>query len=60
MEAFRDAHQVEARSELKRLQQVARERKIAFESLMDADKDCLLGSMRHVLCEVGGAAAGVY
>jgi methylmalonyl-CoA mutase len=35
VETFRDAHQVEAPPELIRLQQVARERKNTFESLMD-------------------------
>ena len=35
VEAFRDAHQVEAIPEFIRLQQVARERKNTFESLMD-------------------------
>jgi methylmalonyl-CoA mutase len=54
VEAFRDAHQVEATPELIRLQQVARERKNTFESLMDAAKDCSLGSMSHALYEVGG------
>ena len=32
----------------------ARERKNTFESLMDAAKDCSLGSMSHALYEVGG------
>ena len=51
---FRDAHQAEASPELARLQQVARERKNTFESLMDAAKDCSLGSMSHALYDVGG------
>jgi methylmalonyl-CoA mutase len=54
VEGFRDAHQAEATPELTRLQQVARERKNTFESLMDAAKDCSLGSMSHALYEVGG------
>jgi methylmalonyl-CoA mutase len=54
VEGFRDAHQSEASPELVRLQQVARERKNTFESLMDAAKDCSLGSMSHALYEVGG------
>lgn len=54
VEAFRDAHQADAKPELARLQQVARERKNTFESLMDAAKDCSLGSMSHALYEVGG------
>jgi len=54
VEAFRDSHQTEAEPELARLQQVARERKNTFESLMDAAKDCSLGSMSHALYDVGG------
>ena len=54
MEVFRDSHQSEAAPELTRLQQVARERKNTFESLMDAAKDCSLGSMSHALYDVGG------
>jgi methylmalonyl-CoA mutase len=37
-----------------RLQQVASERKNTFESLMDAAKDCSLGSMSNALYAVGG------
>jgi len=51
---FRDSHGSEAAPELVRLQQVARERKNTFESLMDAARDCSLGSMSHALYEVGG------
>ena len=54
VETFRDAHQTEASPELVRLQQVARERNNTFESLMDAAKDCSLGSMSHALYDVGG------
>ncbi len=54
VEVFRDSHQAEASPELVRLQQVARERKNTFESLMDAAKDCSLGSMSHALYDVGG------
>jgi len=54
VEIFRDIHRSEATPELVRLQQVARERKNTFESLMDAAKDCSLGSMSHALYEVGG------
>ncbi len=54
VEIFRDCHQAEAIQELTRLQQVARERKNTFESLMDAAKDCSLGSMSHALYAVGG------
>lgn len=54
VEVFRDAHQVDATPELLRLQQVARDRKNTFESLMDAARDCSLGSMSHALYEVGG------
>ena len=46
--------QAEAMPELARLQQVARERKNTFESLMEAAKDCSLGSMSHALYDVGG------
>jgi methylmalonyl-CoA mutase len=54
VEEFRDVHQAESSPELIRLQQVARERKNTFESLMDAAKDCSLGSMSHALYDVGG------
>jgi len=54
VEVFREAHQAEARPELEKLQQVARERKNTFESLMEAAKDCSLGSMSHALYDVGG------
>jgi methylmalonyl-CoA mutase len=54
VETFREAHQAEAMPELARLQQVARERKNTFESLMEAAKDCSLGSMSHALYDVGG------
>ncbi len=39
---------------LKKLQQVARERKNTFEALMEAAKVCSLGSMSHALYAVGG------
>ena len=52
--AFREAHQAEATPELTRLQKVARDRKNTFESLMEAAKDCSLGSMSHALYDVGG------
>jgi methylmalonyl-CoA mutase len=51
---FREFHQAEAEQHLLKLQQVARERKNTFESLMDAAKACSLGSMSHALYEVGG------
>jgi len=54
VELFRNAHQSEASPELTRLQQVARERNNTFESLMDAARDCSLGSMSHALYDVGG------
>ncbi len=54
VEGFREAHKEEAEPELARLQQVARERKNTFEALMDAGKDCSLGSMSHALYDVGG------
>ena len=54
MEKFRDTNQSEARPELIRLQQVARDRNNTFESLMDAAKDYSLGPMSHALYEVGG------
>jgi len=54
VETFRTAHDNAAASELARLQQVARARKNTFEALMDAAKDCSLGSMSHALYEVGG------
>jgi methylmalonyl-CoA mutase len=52
--AFRDFHQAEAGQQLKRLQQVARERGNTFAALMDAARSCSLGSMSHALYEVGG------
>lgn len=54
VEVFRDTHLTEATPELTRLQQVARERKNTFGSLMEAAKDCSLGSMSHALYDVGG------
>lgn len=54
VEIFRDTHQSEATPELTRLQQVARDRNNTFEALMDAAKDCSLGSMSHALYDVGG------
>lgn len=54
VEVFRDTHKDEAQPELDKLQQVARERKNTFESLMEAAKDCSLGSMSHALYDVGG------
>jgi len=35
-------------------QQVARERKNTFAALIEAAKTCSLGSMSHLLCDVGG------
>jgi len=54
VEVFRDAHKTESQPELDKLQQVARERGNTFESLMEAAKDCSLGSMSHALYDVGG------
>ena len=54
VEVFRDAHKVAANPELDNLQQVARDRKNTFEALMEAAKDCSLGSMSHALYDVGG------
>jgi len=51
---FRDIHAAEAKPELQKLQQVARDRANTFEALMDAAKDCSLGSMSHALYAVGG------
>ena len=51
---YRDEHGQQASPELVRLQQVARERNNTFESLMDAARDCSLGSMSHALYDVGG------
>jgi methylmalonyl-CoA mutase len=51
---FREVHAKESQPELKRLQQVARDRANTFEALMDAAKDCSLGSMSHALYSVGG------
>ena len=36
------------------MQQVARERKNTFETLMGAGRVCSLGSMSHALYDVGG------
>ena len=54
VENFREAHRQNGDAQLKRLQQVARERKNTFEALMDAAKSCSLGSMSHSLYDVGG------
>jgi len=54
VEAFRDMHAKEAQPRLRRLQQVARERKNTFEALMEAGKVCSLGRMSHALYDVGG------
>ena len=54
VDVFRNAHKQGAGPELANLQQVARERKNTFEALMDAAKDCSLGSMSHALYDVGG------
>ncbi len=54
VENFRESHSEEAKPELTNLQQVARERKNTFEALMEAGKDCSLGSMSHALYDVGG------
>jgi methylmalonyl-CoA mutase len=54
VEVFRQSHHAEASPELLKLQQVARDRQNTFESLMDAAKDCSLGSMSHALYDVGG------
>ena len=52
--SFRKIHQAKALPELRRLQQVARERANTFEALMDAAKNCSLGTMSHALYAVGG------
>ena len=54
VEAFRDTHAKEAQPRLRKLQQVARERRNTFEALMEAAKVCSLGSMSHTLYDVGG------
>jgi methylmalonyl-CoA mutase len=54
VEAFRSARAEEAASQLRKLQQVARERRNTFEALMEAGRVCLLGSMSHALYDVGG------
>jgi methylmalonyl-CoA mutase len=54
VDEFREFHQAEADQQLLKLQQVARDRKNTFESLMDAAKACSLGSISHALYEVGG------
>ncbi len=54
VEAFRATHADEAAPRLKKLQQVARERKNTFEALMEAARVCSLGSMSHALYDVGG------
>jgi methylmalonyl-CoA mutase len=54
VEAFRKIHSGEFAPHLKKLQQVARERKNTFEALMDAAKTCSLGTMSHALYDVGG------
>jgi len=51
---FRWAHELEGEPRLDELQQMARERKNTFEALMEAGKVCSLGSMSHVLYDVGG------
>jgi methylmalonyl-CoA mutase len=54
VEIFRKARRDEGEPQLRRLQQVARERKNTFEALMDVAKFCSLGSMSHSLYDVGG------
>jgi len=54
VEVFREMHAAEAGPRLKKLQQVARERKNTFEALMEAGRVCSLGSMSHALYDVGG------
>jgi methylmalonyl-CoA mutase len=54
VEAFRAMHTDEARPVLRKLQQVARQRRNTFEALMEAGRVCSLGSMSHALYEVGG------
>jgi methylmalonyl-CoA mutase len=54
VEAFRETHAKEAGPRLKKLQQVARDRKNTFEALMEAGRVCSLGSMSHALYDVGG------
>ena len=54
VDVYRETHQAAATPELSRLQQVARERNNTFESLMDAAKDCSLGSISLALYDVGG------
>ncbi len=53
VQTFRTAHDNAAAPELVRLQQVARGRKNTFGALIDAAKDCLLGSMSLALYAVG-------
>ena len=43
-----------AKTELARLQQVARDRGNTFEAMMDAARFCSLGSLSHALYDVGG------
>jgi methylmalonyl-CoA mutase len=54
VEAFRHTHATEAQPRLRKLQQVARDRKNTFEALMEAGKVCSLGRMSHALYDVGG------
>ena len=54
VENFRSAYRQDGEPRLVHLQQVARERKNTFEALMEAGKDCSLGSMSHALYDVGG------
>jgi len=59
VENFRQSHASEAAPRLKQLQQVARERKNTFETLVEAAKVCSLGSMSHALYDVGGSTGGI-
>jgi methylmalonyl-CoA mutase len=54
VETFRNTHAEEARPLLRKLQQVARDRKNTFEALMEAARVCSLGSISHALYDVGG------
>ena len=54
VENFCEVHRENGNVQLRRLQQVARDRQNTFEALMDAAKCCSLGSMSHALYDVGG------
>ena len=50
----KESHATGGEQQLRRLQQVARERGNTFEVLMEAAKSCSLGSISHAFYEVGG------